>query len=214
MAVVFCLTACCAAWASNLQLSNLDEVSANTAAGTITFSCNLTQDNSWRTQTNFDAVWVFMKYSTDGGATWKHASMAGSGVNPAGFSIPTQFQSQFEIFVPSDQKGFFVQRSGQAVGSVALTGVQFVWNYGLDGVSAAMAQAANTLHTIYGIEMVYIPQGAFYAGDGSSNSSTEYAFTQGSTVTTPWYIQNENAIQTTGGGECHLLLSKYRGQGR
>ncbi|MDE2010086.1 MAG: SUMF1/EgtB/PvdO family nonheme iron enzyme [Candidatus Omnitrophica bacterium] len=186
------------AWASNLQLSGLDEVSANTAGGTMTFSFNLSQDNSWRNQTNYDAVWVFMKYSTDGGATWKHASMAGSGINPAGFSIPAQFASQFEVFVPSDQKGFFVQRSAQASGNIALTGIQFTWNYALDGLSAAVAQSGNTLTTIYGIEMVYIPQGAFYAGDGSSNSSTEYAFTQGSAVTEPWYIQNENAIQTTG----------------
>ena len=197
--LVFCFSSVSMAWASNLQLSNLDEVSANTSAGTITFSCNVSQDNSWRNQTNYDAIWVFMKYSTDGGATWHHASMAGTGVNPSGFSIPAQFQNQFEIMVPGDQKGFFIQRSGQASGSVALSGVQFVWNYGLDGLSSAVAQAANTLHTIYGLEMVYIPQGAFYAGDGSSNSSTEYAFTQGSAVTTPWYIQNENAIQTTGG---------------
>ncbi|MBF0511359.1 MAG: hypothetical protein HQL13_03425, partial [Candidatus Omnitrophica bacterium] len=81
--------------ASNLKLSNLDEVSANTATGTITFSFNLNQDNSWRNQTSYDAVWVFMKYSTDGGSTWHHASMAGAGINPAGFSIPTQFQGQF-----------------------------------------------------------------------------------------------------------------------
>src|SRR5579862_2919767 len=91
------------AQASNLQLSNLDEVSANTSIGTMTFSFNLTQDNSWRNGTNYDAVWVFMKYSTDGGATWRHASMAGSGVNPTGFAVPTQAQGQFEIFVPSDQ---------------------------------------------------------------------------------------------------------------
>ena len=198
LSIIFCSITLSAAWASNLQLSNLDEVSVNTAANTITFSFNLNQDNSWRNQTNYDAVWVFMKYSTDGGATWHHASMAGSGTNPSGFSIPASFQSQFEIMVPSDQKGFFVQRSGQAVGGIALTGVQFVWNYGLDGISAAVAQASNTLHTIYGIEMVYIPQGAYYAGDGSAVSSTEYAFTQGSAVTTPWYIQNENAIQTSG----------------
>ena len=195
--VFICMTAS-AAWASNLQLSNLDEVSANTAAGTMTFSVNLTQDNSWRNGTNYDAVWVFMKYSTDGGATWHHASMAGTGINPSGFSIPTEFQSQFEIYVPSDQKGFFVQRSGQATGSIALTGIQFVWNYALDGISATVAQAANTIQTIYGIEMVYIPQGAFYAGDGSANSSTEYAFSQGSASNSPWYIQNENAIPTTG----------------
>jgi hypothetical protein len=195
--LVFVCAIASSAWASNLQLSGLDEVSVNTASGTMTFSFNLTQDNSWRNETNYDAVWIFMKYSTNGGATWNHASMAGTGVNPAGFSIPTGSQGQFEIMVPSDQKGFFVQRSGQAAGSIALTGVQFTWNYALDGVSASVAQAASTLHTIYGIEMVYIPQGAFYAGDGSSNSSTEYAFTQGSGVTTPWYIQNQNAIQTT-----------------
>jgi len=50
LSVVFCLVTVSMAWASNLKLSNLDEVSANTAAGTITFSFNLTQDNSWRNQ--------------------------------------------------------------------------------------------------------------------------------------------------------------------
>ena len=49
-----------AAWGSNLQLGNLDEVSVNTAAGTMTFSLNLTQDNSWYGTYNNDAVWVFM----------------------------------------------------------------------------------------------------------------------------------------------------------
>jgi len=180
-------------WASNLQLSNLDEASVNTSANTMTFSFNLTQDNSWRNATNYDAVWVFMKYSVDGGATWSHATMAGTGINPAGFSVPNGFQ----IVVPADGKGFFLQRSGYGTGSVSLTGVGFVWNYAQDGVSATVAQAANTLHTIYGIEMVYIPQGAFYAGDGSSSASLEYAFTQGSSVNTPWYIQSESAIQTT-----------------
>ena len=185
------------AWGSNLQLGNLDEVSVNTAAGTMTFSFNLTQDNSWYGTYNNDAVWVFMKYSTDGGATWKHAHMAGSGINPAGFLIPAQYQNQFEIIIPSDETGFFLQRSGPGTGSINLTGLQFVWNYGQDGVSAAMAQAANTLNSIYGIEMVYIPQGSFYAGDGSGNSFSEHAFEQGSASDNPWYIQNENMIQTT-----------------
>ena len=183
------------AGANNLQLSNLDEVGVNTAANTMTFSFNLTQDNSWRNAANYDAVWVFMKYSTDGGATWSHATMAGSGINPAGFLVPNGFQ----IFVPADGKGLFLQRSGYGSGSISLTNVRFVWNYAQDGVSTMVAQAANTLHTIYGVEMVYIPQGAFDAGDGSSSSSLEYAFTQGSSVNTSWYIQNENAIQTTGG---------------
>ena len=172
--LLFFLTASTAR-ASNLQLTNLDEVSVNTAASTMTFSFNLSQDNSWWGTYNNDAVWVFMKYSPDGGVTWKHAHMAGSGINPAGFLIPTQFQNQFEIIVPSDQAGFYLQRTGPGTGGIALGGLQFVWNYGQDGVSAATAQAANTLHTIYGIEMVYIPQGAFHAGDGNGSLSSEYS---------------------------------------
>ena len=187
------------AWANNLQLSNLDEVNINTAANAMTFSCNLSQDNSWYNSYNFDAVWVFMKYSPDGGATWKHAHMAGSGINPAGFSLPAAFQNQFEIVVPSDQTGFFVQRTGPGTGNINLTGLQFVWNYGQDGVSSALAQAANTLHTVYGIEMVYVPQGAFQAGDGNGNFSNEYPLGGAN----PWYIQSERAITTTASGSAY-----------
>jgi len=183
-------------WASNLQLSNFDEVSVNTAASNMTFTFNLTQDNSWydATKGSFDAVWIFMKYSPDGGVTWKHAHMSGYGINPAGFLVPLQFQNQFEIVVPkSDQAGFFLQRTGPGTGSINLAGIQFVWNYGQDGVSAATAQSPNTLHAIYGIEMVYIPQGAFYAGDGNGTFSSEYPLGG----TNPWYIQGESQITTT-----------------
>ena len=107
--LLFCYFMCMAAstaWASNLQLSNLDEVSANTAAGTMTFSFNLTQDNSWRNQTNYDAVWVFMKYSTDGGATWHHASMAGSGINPPGFPSLPNSRVNLRSWSPRTKKDF------------------------------------------------------------------------------------------------------------
>ena len=77
-----------------------------------------------------------------------------------------------------------------------MTGLQFVWGYGQEvnpTVSDAMAQAPNTLHTIYGIEMVYIPQGAFHAGDGDVNLTQEYALGG----TNPWYIQGETSFSTT-----------------
>ncbi len=179
------------AQANNLQLNNLNVVSTDTASNTMTFNFDLTQDNSWRTTTNYDAAWVFMKYSTDGGVTWKHASMAGYGTNPAGFSAP----NNFEIIVPADERGFFLERTDYGSGTVNASGVKFVWNYAQDGLSAAVAQSANTINKIFGVEMVYVPQGAFYAGDG--NSSSEYRFKQGSTDNDPWYIQNESAITTT-----------------
>lgn len=189
--LALCLMFSTQAMANNLQLTNLNVVSTDTASNTMTFTFDLSQDNSWKTTINNDAVWVLMKYSTDGGITWKHASMAGYGLNPSGFSSP----SNFEIAVPADQKGFYVQRNDYGSGSIAPKSIKFVWNYGQDGISSAVAQSANTLHKIFGIEMVYVPQGPFFAGDG--NSASEYRFVQGSADVEPWYIQNENAINTT-----------------
>ncbi len=178
-------------YANNLELKNFDVVTTNTAAQTMTLTFDLTQDNSWRTTSNFDAVWIFMKFSTDGGITWNHASMAGSGINPAGYTIPTNFQ----IDVPADQKGFFLHRSDFGTGNISPSNIQFVWNYAQDGISTATAQAANTIHKLYGIEMVYIPSGAFYAGDG--NSSADFHLKAGSADNSPWYIQSENGFNTT-----------------
>ena len=135
---------------------------------------------------------MFLKYSTDGGATWAHASMAGSGSNPNGFYTP----STFEIVVPQDEKGFFIQRADLGNGNVTAEGVRFVWDYAQDGLSDEESMAANTINKIFGIEVVYVPQGPFYAGDG--NSSSNYHFKEGSSDTDPWYIRSESAFSTTG----------------
>lgn len=190
IAIIF-LSLISTAYANNLSLSSLNVVSTDASAQTMTFSFDLDQENSWKTTTNQDAVWVFMKYSIDGGATWKHATMAGSGINPAGFSVPVHFQA----IVPADQKGFFFQRSDFGTGTISAQNIQFVWDYRQDGLSTAVAQAANTVHKLFGIEMVYIPTGAFYAGDG--NSSSDYRLKAGSADTNSWYIQSENAFSTS-----------------
>lgn len=180
-----------AVFANNLELKNLNVSATDTATNTMTFSFDMTQDNSWRNATNYDAAWIFMKYSTDGGVTWQHATMASNGIDPMGFSAPSDFQ----IVVPNDQKGFFLQRTSFGAGSISASKVKFVWNYAQDGLSDAVAQAANTVNKISGVEMVYVPQGAFYAGDG--NSSSEYNFKQGTADTDPWYLSSENPITTT-----------------
>ena len=178
---------------NNLSIQNFEVYSADEAANQITFTCDVSWSNSWRNTTNYDAVWIFMKYSTDAGVTWKHASMADHGLNPSGFTVP----SGFEIVVPADEKGFFLQKAELNNGDADASGLRFVWDYGQDGLTDQEAMAANTVTRIFGIEMVYIPQGAFYAGDG--NSSSDFHFVQGSADTDPWYIQSENAITTTSG---------------
>lgn len=180
-------------FANNLLISNFEVNSMDESSNTITFSCDVSWENSWRTTSNYDSIWVFLKYSVDGGVTWSHASMNGSGTNPSGFVPPTNF----EMIVPADEKGFFLQRTDLSAGNVTATNVKFVWDYAQDGLTDTMAMAANTINKVFGIEMVYAPRGAFYAGDGSSSS--DYRFTQGSADSDPWYVQNEDAITTTSG---------------
>jgi hypothetical protein len=65
------------------------------------------------------------------------------------------------------------------------------WNYSDNGASSGDVVEIRVL----GIEMVYIPQGAFYAGDNATSTS---AFREKSTGDNdPWYISSENAITTT-----------------
>ncbi|MFA5059955.1 MAG: SUMF1/EgtB/PvdO family nonheme iron enzyme [Candidatus Omnitrophota bacterium] len=189
---VFSLLSIVPAFANNLQIANFYDYSTDTSANTMTFTFNVTQDNSWRNATNYDAVWMFMKYSTDGGASWNHGSMSASGTNPTGFNAPTGF----EIKVPADEKGFFLQRTDLAAGSISASGVRVVWDYGQDGLSDATAQAGNTTLKIFGLEMVYIPEGSFYAGDASGGNLTA-VLKQGSADEDSWYIASENAINAT-----------------
>ncbi len=177
-------------FANNLKLSNFDVSATNVTTHTMSFQFDISQSNSWRNMASHDAVWIFMKYSVDAGQTWHHATMAGKGLNPVGFSVP----SGYEIIVPSDNKGLFLRRSNVSSGNIAIQAAKFVWDYGQDGLSDAVAKAANTLTRLYGIEMVYIPTGAFFAGDGASSS--EFSFKKGSADDSPWYISSENAITT------------------
>ena len=189
--VLFILGAAFSAKANDLDISKFEVYQINATSHTMTFTCDVSWENSWRTTTNYDAVWVFVKYSTDAGVTWKHASMSAVGTNPVGFSVPYHF----ETVVPSDAKGFFLERTDINAGNVSIPGVRFVWDYGQDGLSDNEALAANTISKVFGIEMAYVPDGSFYAGDG--NSSSDFRFKQGSADTDPWYVQREDSITTS-----------------
>ncbi len=133
---------------------------------------------------NFDAAWVFVKYKASYDSVWKHATLSTTNTNhivPVGFTR----------YVSTDGKGIFVYRNAEGTGSNSLTGVQLRWMYGTDGVGD------NDLVTVkvFAIEMVYIPEGSFYAGDGYT---TDYGqFSQGNTDS-PFLISSEASL-TLGG---------------
>jgi formylglycine-generating enzyme required for sulfatase activity len=148
--------------ANNLTITNVSLTGAT--ANTIQVQYNMFWENSWRDLENWDAVWVFVKYTTDNGTTWSHATMSTSG-HVAGTSSPGA-----AIQIPQDNLGAFVYRSSVSSGTFTITGQQLQWNFAANGLNQSQASSATV--RVFGVEMVYIPQGEFYLGDGVNNTTT------------------------------------------
>ncbi len=167
--LLFFLSSNC--YANNIAVNNVSFISQNTTTDTMTIQFDISWANSWRDTDNYDAAWVFIKYSTDFGITWSHATLKTSGTTPSGFSIGSG--TAIEIIVPTDKKGAFIQRSATGNGTLSTTSIQFVWDYGTDiAASTKDADAGRAIARVMGIEMVYIPQGAFYVGDATTSNVT------------------------------------------
>jgi len=167
---------CDLCYANNIAVSNVTITGQSTSASTCKVQFDISWDNSWRNAINYDAAWVFIKYSTDSGTTWAHATLKTAGTNPANFSQGTG--TGLDIVVPTDKKGAFLQRTSNGSGSVSTTSIQFVWDWGTDGLSVSSTARVK----VFAIEMVYIPTGAFYAGSGGTGTG-EFTSTQITTAT-------------------------------
>jgi formylglycine-generating enzyme required for sulfatase activity len=171
------------------------------SGGSTTVTFNVTWTNSWRSTSagapapnNWDAAWVFVKFRKNGG-NWAHASL-----NDTGHSMGTGTAATYSVGYPDTSSAFniatnpgvgvFIYRSGDGTGTFTLTGASLSWNYSQDGVTGSDTVDIQ----VYGIEMVYAPQGAFFAGD---NATSATPFKQGSSDKDPWYIGGEGAISTT-----------------
>ena len=214
------------AHANGLSIANPGLGLQDTTNHTIVVQFDINWLNAWRDSDaaitaatgNYDAAWVFIKYSTDGGTTWNHATLKAAGgtatssgnglINPTGFSGGTATvagaSKNLDIVVPTEatsgKKGAFVQiTSGQGStvsGTLNSTGVQFLWDTGTDvGTSGANdITAAAAIIDVMAIEMVYIPQGSFYVGTPTTNVNglTGYFFGGGTTL--PFQITSEGLI--------------------
>jgi formylglycine-generating enzyme required for sulfatase activity len=195
-------------FANNAAVTNASLVGQSSGSDTINVQFDISWANSWRDATNYDAVWVFIKYSTDSGATWSHATLKTSGTNPSGFSRGSG--TLLDISVPTDKMGAFLYRSSTGSGTVTTTSVQLVWDYGINGVSDANASGASTLVKVFAIEMVYVPLGSYSLGDGNqagalAPSTAGFMAASGSNCRDPIPVGSESAMifpgaSTTCGG--------------
>ncbi len=198
--ILFFLFPACA-WANDVAISSISMLTRDTsnptqANHTRAIQFTVAWSNSWcmtgaacagavtNADANWDAVWLFAKYSAYSGGVWgpwQHCTLATSGhTAPSGSQITT----------PSDGKGVFMYRNAAGVGANTFTNTALVWQYGTDGVADTTAVKVR----VFGVEMVYIPTGGFKAGDYATSTAS---FKGGTADTTPWSITSESAITTT-----------------
>ena len=184
-----------------LQISNVSSVSGSwdSIGGTFDLEFDITWRQSWRSSSgpsNWDAAWVIVKFRKNNG-DWAHATLSNviptsPGTAPSGGMdvIPGLVNQDTAYNLSTNPAvGVLIYRKTDGQGTFTATDVRVRWHYGQDGVSPGDSLEFKVI----GIEMVYITQGAFYAGDTSSTN----VLRQGSSDTDPWYIDSENAITTT-----------------
>ena len=183
--------------ANNVRITSLTVHPHSGGDGEVEF--DLAWDNSWRSTTepyNWDAVWVFAKLRLNGG-DWTHLNLKSTGhtipQSPQALTTSLGLVDTGAAYNASTNPyvGMFVYRTNDGFGAVTANDMRLRWNYSDNGASSGDVVEIR----VVGVEMVYIPQGAFYAGDNATSANT---FREKSTGDNdPWYISSENAITTT-----------------
>ncbi len=146
---------------------------------------DLSWENSFRDDLNWDAAWVFVKYKPAGG-DWQHATLnttAGNHIIPSGYSCSVGTTGGAGM-------GVFIYRSANGSGDTDLGDVLLRWEYGENGIAVDDEFSLN----VFAIEMVYTPEGDFYVGNGDdeysyqSNTYATYGFQDGDSTEIAYHV--------------------------
>ena len=189
------------------------------AAGQNSITFDLAWDHSWRAEwevdekqhggkgplklESWDAAWVFTKFRKPGAHGWSHATLSATAADhgaPAG--------AKLDVGLSDDGKrgvGVFIYRAAAGNGPNDWKGVTLRWLHKADGVDDPGAAELR----VFGLNMVYVPQCAFWAGDASTKELAGQ-FSAGDTDE-PFRIESEDAL--TLGGESRKNLGNRDGIG-
>lgn len=144
---------CGQATANNLQLADTKLLDSKHIQLAVSW------DNSWNLEGitapyNHDAVWIFAKYRKDGG-DWHHLDLTDAKFIKDSLTL--------EAELASDNKGLFIKPKIQNIGKIEP--IELIIE-----ISDELESGIYDLQ-VFGIEMVWVEEGPFYLGDGSSYNS-------------------------------------------
>ncbi len=177
--------------ANNVNVTNVTLTGLNTITETAQITMDITWDNSWYDNENHDAVWLFIKYRVNTGDNlWRHATLSTTGHN-----APTSMSLE-----QNNSTGVFLRRSEHGTGTANAPNLQLQWQYATDLKQENPNQNITPTDVIeikvHAIEMVYIPQGPYYLGDGTppTAGTLMQQFQRADSPTTPYQVTSEQAI--------------------
>ena len=201
--LIFGLFFSCQLFANNLIIGT---PTYDGSANTLTFT--IKWNNSWRINSgpsNYDAVWLFVKRQPCGAnGIWSHALLS----NTSGAHVVSGTNANGLVIDPvTDKMGVFVHLGTSVNNQIisALTETTVVlklteeYNPALSGASSAAADNWK----VFGIEMVYVPTGEFYIGDGRSSNGNNFS----SGTNTQALKITDNIQNTTGLGNASNYTS-------
>lgn len=161
-----------------LQANNVrivEDVKVGTISnGVAEVTFKIAWDNSWRDDYNWDAVYVFMKTKKTTDLEWKHAYfMDDNNTVSSGYDCWAGRCTNTANY----RQGIFIYRNSKGRGDSEVTAT-LRWNTSIPGYKESELQSGAIEMSLQCIEMVYVPQGAYYLGDGASKNSLKKKFRQ------------------------------------
>lgn len=172
--------------ANNVRIKEFkwNNTSVSTTNTVLKMTFNISWDNSWRDDFNYDAVYVFFKFKqkdavdTPGKEEWHHLylknddgnSVVGTGKTTNDFSF---WLSPLSTNDAEHYTGMYIYRNKKGNGNSSVD-VTVNWDIAKQLDKTLIASQINNnevLISAEAIEMVYVPRGAFRIGDGISEKS-------------------------------------------
>lgn len=190
--IVFAILFTTKTWSNNLVMST--PVYDNTNK---TISFTIAWDNSWKVSTgpsNWDGVWIFVKRQACSNTNIWASALLSTTSSDHTTSIASG-TNLLTVDAVADGMGVFIRRTASGIGSIGTHTITLALNSSLTTQPAITASATDNFK-VFGTEMVYVPQGGFYLGDGRATNTSN--FSGGNNASTALYI-DANA-QTNGLG--------------
>jgi formylglycine-generating enzyme required for sulfatase activity len=182
--ISFLFLYCPAGFASGISVTGPFIAAQDSTSHTYDIQFDIAWQKSWfiggapASNANWDAAWVFAKYSVWNAGTstwgaWAHCTLSKTAADhtaPTGSQITVGCSPSSACGGGDTGNGVFLYRSAAGTGTLSLAGARIRWLYGTDGV----ADSDRVKVKVFGIEMVYVPTASFDIGDGSASPSGNF----------------------------------------